>query len=98
MRLLILVAMLAMGSLAFAQYECEESCCYSYAGTWDADFHMCNDHNVGYLNCVDECRYGSPDDGSYPTSAEDPYSTSFSCCGPAFMLAGLVGAAVFLKN
>lgn len=88
-KILSILVLMALTPLAFAQYECEESCCYSYAGTWDDDFHMCNDHNVGYLNCVDECLYGSSDDVSF--------DYSYSCCGPAFMLIGLVGAA-FLAN
>ena len=90
MKFLVLVAVLAMSSLAFAQYECEESCCYATAGTWDDDFNMCNGHNVGYLNCINDCLEGD----QMPYAESDAYS----CCGPAFMLVGLVGAVFFLKN
>lgn len=88
--ILAILVLMALTPLAFAQYECEESCCYSYAGTWDDDFHMCNDHNVGYLNCVNECLEAGQ-------SPYEDYDYGYSCCGPVFILAGLVGAA-FLKS
>jgi len=92
MRLLLILLLMALTPLAFAQSDCEEICCYAEGGTWDPDFEMCNDHYATYLNCINECL--EAEQGPY----EGSFDYEYSCCGPMFMLIGLVGAAVFLKN
>lgn len=86
----ILLLLLVLAGAAFATSDCDKSCCTSNGGTWDYDYDYCDiDYGSSgynnYINCYSNCW----DDG-------DGYSASYdySCCGPMFMLLGLVGFAL----
>ena len=89
MRILALLLLLAGAAFATSYTDCDKSCCTSNGGTWDYDYDYCDiDYGSSgydnYINCYSNCW------------EDDGYSASYdySCCGPMFMLLGLVGFAL----
>ncbi|MEW6749264.1 MAG: hypothetical protein AB1295_06165 [Candidatus Micrarchaeota archaeon] len=81
--LLAMALLTALTPLAFAQSDCEESCCWANGGYWDYDYGYCEDASTEYYNCINQC--------------EGSYGYGYSCCGSGFILAA-VGGAAFLVN
>ena len=79
----MLVFLLIVAPLAFAQTWCEQDCCDKAHGQWDSDFESCDYSDGSYDACVDV---------SCPQS-----KSSVSCCGSAFVL-GVVGALAFISQ
>jgi hypothetical protein len=87
-----LLLLAGLAPLAFAQsYDCEQTCCEAYGGTWDEDYQWCSGADSGYNDCSSSC-YEATSDGSYSGSS------SFSCCGSAFVLASVGAGAFFFRR
>lgn len=84
----VLVMLALLANLAYAQSsECDRTCCEIYDGMWDDSYLMCDSPSdyTAYYECSSQCAstYGA--------------SSGASCCGPAFLLLALAGAA-FIKG
>jgi len=83
--------MIAFAPVVFAQTWCEQSCCEESGGSWDSDFESCDYPGDSYYACLsDYCSSAAYETGGTGTTGG---SGSFSCCGSAFILAGVGGAA-----
>lgn len=84
MKKLLFVLMVALAQLCWAQSsECDRGCCEVSGGTWDDTSLVCDDAGTSYYECAAGC--------------VEPSGFNYSCCGPAFIMLGLVGAAIMKR-
>ena len=85
MKTFVLMLVLALAPLAFAQSSaCEENCCVSSGGSWDSDFESCDSAGNSYYSCINSC--------------EGMAGANVSCCGSAAILLALLGGAMFVTK
>lgn len=87
---IIFIGLLLLAGFSFAQgisEQCAEACCESYNGDYQRGYGACSGLGTSdmleYNECVKSCRQ----------TAE-----ALSCCGPSFLLAGLVGAVFVVRK
>jgi hypothetical protein len=89
MRILLLILLLAGAAFASTYSDCDKSCCTSNGGSWDSDYEYCDiDYGSSGYNSYNSCY------NSCWESEDYSYSSDYSCCGPAFLLLGIVGFAL----
>jgi len=89
----VLILLIAFASISFAAQSdnasvvCGENCCQSFSGTWNSLSGTCSGLNssdsADYLECKTTCAQ---------------YASGGGCCGPAFILAGVFGAAFMMRR
>lgn len=92
----LLAAMLLIIALSFAQFEqadaelvsCERSCCMNAGGSWGGN---CTVVSLNYTSCKEGCL-------AQEQRTVQGMSLGSDCCGPGFLLSGIVLGAFVTRS